>query len=211
MASDESDSVPHISDMDSPGSSVSSSLQREYEELLKYAVVTPKIQVVPSVYEQGIPVKDASVSETSGSSTSSSSASTKSSESTEESHSHAKEDVKQLPGTPSLKVSFQGQGSIARDSLLRSGKQISRGPFHMSPVDEAGSGSEISLPISFVKIAMCSYEKAGQPGYRDFGFYNRHKPKVMILYIPQYIGNDILCLSYIKLHGKELRYNKTLL
>ena len=60
MASDnnESDSAPHFSDMDSPGSSVSSSLQREYEELLKYAVVTPKIQVVPSVYEQGIPVKD---------------------------------------------------------------------------------------------------------------------------------------------------------
>ena len=28
-------------------------------------------------------------------------------------------------------------------------------------------------PISFVKIAMCSYEKAGQPGYRDLGFYNR--------------------------------------
>lgn len=128
MASDnESDSVPHISDMDSPGSSVSSSLQREYEELLKYAVVTPKIQVVPSVYEQGIPVKDATASETStsGSSTSSTtSASTKSSERTEESQSHAKEDVKQLPGTPSLKVSFQGQGSIARDSLLRTGKQI---------------------------------------------------------------------------------------
>lgn len=121
MASDnESDSVPHISDMDSPGSSVSSSLQREYEELLKYAVVTPKIQVVPSVYEQGIPVKDATASSTS----STASASTKSSERTEESQSHAKEDVKQLPGTPSLKVSFQGQGSIARDSLLRTGKQI---------------------------------------------------------------------------------------
>ena len=24
-------------------------------------------------------------------------------------------------------------------------------------------------PISFVKISMCSYEKAGQPGYRDLG------------------------------------------
>lgn len=127
MASDiESDSVPHISDMDSPGSSVSSSLQREYEELLKYAVVTPKIQVDSSVYGQSIPVKDTAASEisSSGSSTSSNtSASTKSSESTEESHSHAKEDVKQLPGTPSLKVSFQGQGSIARDSLLRSGTE----------------------------------------------------------------------------------------
>lgn len=127
MASDvESDSVPHISDMDSPGSSVSSSLQREYEELLKYAVVTPKIQLAPSVYGQSIPLKDTAASETSGSSGSSTSsdtsASTKGSESTEESHSHAKEDVKQLPGTPSLKDSFQGQGSIARDSLLRSGK-----------------------------------------------------------------------------------------
>ena len=129
MASDvESDSVPHISDMDSPGSSVSSSLQREYEELLKYAVVTPKIQLAPSVYGQSIPLKDTAASETSDSSTSgsstssSTSASTKGSESTEESHSHAKEDVKQLPGTPSLKASFQGQGSIARDSLLRSGK-----------------------------------------------------------------------------------------
>lgn len=130
MASDnnESDSAPHFSDMDSPGSSVSSSLQREYEELLKYAVVTPKIQVVPSVYEQGIPVKDvvkdatASDVSTWGSSTArTTSASTKSSESTEASHSHDKEDVKQLPGTPSLKVSFQGQGSIARDSLLRNG------------------------------------------------------------------------------------------
>jgi len=127
MASDmESDSVPHISDMDSPGSSVSSSLQREYEELLKYAVVTPKIQLAPSVYGQNIPLKDTAASETSDSSTSgsstssSTSASTKGSESTEESHSHAKEDVKQLPGTPSLKPSFQGQGSIARDSLLRS-------------------------------------------------------------------------------------------
>lgn len=125
MASDmESDSGPQISDMDSPGSSVSSSLQREYEELLKYAVVTPKIQLASSIYGQSVPVKDTAASETSasGSSTSSnSSAASKSSESTEESHSHAKEDVKQLPGTPSLKVSFQGQGSIARDSLLRSG------------------------------------------------------------------------------------------
>ena len=126
MASDMgSDSVPQISDMDSPGSSVSSSLQREYEELLKYAVVTPKIKLPSSIYGQSVPVKDTAASETSvsGSSTSSNtSVSTKSSESTEESHSHGKEDVKQLPGTPSLKVSFQGQGSIASDSLLRSGK-----------------------------------------------------------------------------------------
>ena len=63
----ESDSVPHISDMDSPGSSVSSSLQREYEELLKYAVVTPKIQLASSVYGQSIPLKDTAASETSAS------------------------------------------------------------------------------------------------------------------------------------------------
>ena len=129
MASDmESDSVPQISDMDSPGSSVSSSLQKEYEELLKYAVVTPKIQLASSIYGQSVPVKDTAASETSASfssTSSNSSASTKRSESTEEPHSHAKEDVKQLPETPSLKVSFQGQGSIARDSLLRSGTYIS--------------------------------------------------------------------------------------
>ena len=124
----ESDSVPHFSDMDSPGSSVSSSLQREYEELLKYAVVTPKIQVVPSVYEPCIPSKDdtsAAFIETNDSSSSTSkttSVSTQSSQpTTEESHLVDKEEVKKLSGTPSLKVSFQGQGSIARDSLLRSG------------------------------------------------------------------------------------------
>ena len=128
MASSD-DSVPHISDMDSPGSSVSSSLQREYEELLKYAVVTPKIQVCPNVYEESIAVTGnvKTSSETNSSSGSSSSSSTsvtiRSSESAEVSHAAAKEDdVKQLPTTPSLRVSFQGQGSLARDSLLRDGK-----------------------------------------------------------------------------------------
>ena len=57
MASSD-DSVPHIFDMDSPDTSVSSALQREYEQLLKYAVVTPKIQVCPTVYEQSITTKD---------------------------------------------------------------------------------------------------------------------------------------------------------
>ena len=28
-------------------------------------------------------------------------------------------------------------------------------------------------PISFVKNSMCSYEKAGQPSYRDLGFYDQ--------------------------------------
>ena len=126
MASSDRDSVPHISDMDSPGSSVSSSLQREYEELLKYAVVTPRIQVCPNVYEQSVPKKDDDVTastETDSSSASSTSSSTsvttRSSKSAEVSHVAAKEDVKQLPSTPSLRVSFQGQGSLARDFLLR--------------------------------------------------------------------------------------------
>ena len=127
MASSE-DSVPHISDMDSPGSSVSSSMQREYEELLKYAVVTPKIQVCPNVYEQSISVKDDAIASTetntsSGSSSSSgTSVTSRSTESAEASHAAARDDVKQLPSTPSLKVSFQGQGSLARDSLLRDGR-----------------------------------------------------------------------------------------
>ena len=134
MASSDNDSVPHISDMDSPGSSVSSALQREYEELLKYAVVTPKIQVFPTVYEQSFATKDDvtastetdSNSASSSSTSSSTSVSTRSSKSEEMSHTAAKEDVKQLPSTPSLRVSFQGQGSIARDSLLRDGKLINK-------------------------------------------------------------------------------------
>ena len=132
MASSLEDSTPHVSDVDSPGSSVSSSLQREYEELLKYAVVTPKIQVRTNVYDQSAPVKDSvnpstistetksSVS-SSSSSTSTNSVITRSGESVEVSLLDAKEDVKQLPSTPSLKVSLQGQGSLARDSLLRQG------------------------------------------------------------------------------------------
>ena len=132
MASSDNDSVPHISDMDSPGSSVSSALQREYEELLKYAVVTPKIQVCPTVYEQSVTTKDDVTASTetdsnsSSSTTSNTSVSTRSSKSEEMSHTAAKEDVKQLPSTPSLRVSFQGQGSMARDSLLRDGKLIDK-------------------------------------------------------------------------------------
>lgn len=124
MASSE-DSVPRISDMDSPGSSVSSSLQREYEELLKYAVVTPKIQVGPSIYDQSVTVKDVAVPstfsmETNASTGSSSSSLSTTSVTTQSAESDAAEEkVKQLPSTPSIKVSFQGQGSLARDSLLR--------------------------------------------------------------------------------------------
>ena len=73
IASSDIDVVPHISDMDAPGSSVSSALQREYEELLKYAVVTPKIQVCPTVYEQSVTTKDDVTTSTSSSTSVSSS------------------------------------------------------------------------------------------------------------------------------------------
>ena len=40
----------------------------------------------------------------------------------------------------------------------------------MSPVDWAGSVSEISPhTLFFTKISMCSYEKGSWPGYRDLG------------------------------------------
>ena len=40
----------------------------------------------------------------------------------------------------------------------------------MSPVDRTGPVSEVSPHSYFLcKILMCSYEKAGQPGYRDLG------------------------------------------
>ena len=146
MASSLEDSTPHVSDVDSPGSSVSSSLQREYEELLKYAVVTPKIQVRTNVYDQSAPVKDSvnpstistetksSVS-SSSSSTSTNSVITRSGESIEVSLLDAKEDVKQLPSTPSLKVSLQGQGSLARDSLLRQGTCRPKA-FHLELIEQ---------------------------------------------------------------------------
>ena len=35
----------------------------------------------------------------------------------------------------------------------------------MSSVEQAGTVTEISPSISFVKILMCSYQKAGQPSY----------------------------------------------
>ncbi|XP_029212147.2 centrosomal protein POC5-like isoform X2 [Acropora millepora] len=156
MASSLEDSTPHVSDVDSPGSSVSSSLQREYEELLKYAVVTPKIQVRTNVYDQSAPVKDSvnpstistetksSVS-SSSSSTSTNSVITRSGESVEVSLLDAKEDVKQLPSTPSLKVSLQGQGSLARDSLLR--QETSSAAIKTPEVEhESSSGSPEESP-----------------------------------------------------------------
>eukprot|EP00794_Sanderia_malayensis_P006234 gene6234-6951_t len=55
MSSPESNgaSLPDLPDESSRGSSVSSDFQREYEEILKFAVVTPKFQIAPNVYNQG--------------------------------------------------------------------------------------------------------------------------------------------------------------
>lgn len=48
------------------------------------------------------------------------------------------------------------------------------GPLHMSPVDWIARLPRSRLtPISLVKTSLCSYEKAGQPSYRDLGFYDR--------------------------------------
>ena len=48
----------------------------------------------------------------------------------------------------------------------------------MSPVNRAGSVSEISLiaTLSFVKISMCSYEKPGWTGYQDLGNRDENFP-----------------------------------
>ena len=118
-----SDSFAHVSDMDSPGSSVSSSLQREYEELLKYAVVTPKIQVIPSVYHEAVSAGTDSSISSSNSLHSRSSVPDQISDPAEASK-VAKEDVQRLPSTPAHKMPSHGQGSKARDSLLRSGMFI---------------------------------------------------------------------------------------
>ena len=48
------------------------------------------------------------------------------------------------------------------------------GPLHMSRLTGVARLPRSRLtPISFVKYSMCSYEKAGQPGYRNLGFYSR--------------------------------------
>ena len=39
----------------------------------------------------------------------------------------------------------------------------------MSPVNRAGSVSDISPRHAFLRKKMCSYEKPGWPGYRDLG------------------------------------------
>ena len=121
MSSENEDSLPDIGDHDSPGSSVSSSLQREYEELLKYAVVTPKVQVPESVYTTNSFLKKDESSESKSSSSLTTTNSTQSTYSEDMSR-VAREDVKLLPSTPASRVTFQGEGSVARDSLLRNGE-----------------------------------------------------------------------------------------
>ena len=122
MSSENEDSLPDIGDHDSPGSSVSSSLQREYEELLKYAVVTPKVQVPESViYTTNSFLKKDESSESKSSSSLTTTNSTQSTYSEDVSRVD-REDVKLLPSTPASRVTFQGEGSVARDSLLRNGE-----------------------------------------------------------------------------------------
>lgn len=50
--SNASSSLPEIESNTSRGSSVSSDFQREYEDLLKYAIVTPRFQIGPDAYSQ---------------------------------------------------------------------------------------------------------------------------------------------------------------
>lgn len=136
MSSSSDNSLPYLPENDSPGSSVSSSLQKEYEELLKYAVVTPKIHITENVYEKdnkaqpsrgvdngGQSSDDSSKSSASSSSKSSTSESSQSSY-VEEMAGEVRDGVAGLipnsSGMPS--ISLMGQGSLARDSLLRDGK-----------------------------------------------------------------------------------------
>lgn len=56
-------SVPELP-VESAGSSVSTSLQKEYEELLRYAVVTPKV-IVPQMKKQITKVPESTTTETS--------------------------------------------------------------------------------------------------------------------------------------------------
>ena len=57
-----------------------------------------------------------------------------------------------------------------RKKIQSESDQHSKGPLHMSPVDRAGSFPRSRLAILFLtKISICSYEKAGWPGYRDLG------------------------------------------
>ena len=79
---------------------------------------------------------------------------------------------------------------LSEDTLLESGKLFKK-TFQSRSLDTYAASSTQGLfiwarltglarlprsrltPISFVKISMCSYEKAGQPGYRDLGCRNR--------------------------------------
>ncbi|EDO34827.1 predicted protein [Nematostella vectensis] len=154
MSSDSDNSAPLLPDNDSPGSSVSSSMQREYEELLKYAVVTPRLQLAKSIYEQSQPTKPVqnrelsvnSSSETSSKSESTSSSTTTTTESSqstyvEEVSKVAREDVAGLPTTPAapIPVALMGAGSLARNSLLRESS---------TPVQDQQGGSSNDSSVS---------------------------------------------------------------
>jgi centrosomal protein POC5 len=82
----EDSSVPELP-AESAGSSVSTSLQKEYEELLRYAVVTPKV-IVPQMHKPTNKVPESITStETSG-------------ESYEQDTGEEQHDVSGLPSTP---------------------------------------------------------------------------------------------------------------
>lgn len=138
MSTSSENSPPYLPDNDSPGSSVSSSLQKEYEELLKYAVVTPRLQIGENVYERNsknqpsnkvdsrVHFSDESVS-TSNSDTKNTESESAQSTYSEELSYVAREGVAGLPNSPAVQpasISLMGQGSLARDSLLKSGEAI---------------------------------------------------------------------------------------
>lgn len=94
----EESSVPELP-AESAGSSVSTSLQKEYEELLRYAVVTPKV-IVPQLQKQtNIVPEYATSTETSG-------------ESYEQDTRDIQQEVSGLPTTPIKPVvaSYKNRG-----------------------------------------------------------------------------------------------------
>ena len=138
MSTSSENSPPFLPYNDSPGSSVSSSLQQEYEELLKYAVVTPRLQIGENVYEQKLDDQPSNTNKVSShvhfsddsvSTSNSESKGTTASESTQSTYSEelsyvAREGVAGLPNSPAVQpasISLMGQGSLAMDSLLRNG------------------------------------------------------------------------------------------
>ena len=102
----EDSSVPEIP-AESAGSSVSTSLQKEYEDLLRYAVVTPKV-IVPQMQKQTTKVPESITStETSG-------------ESYEQDTRDMKQEVTGLPNTPIVPDTAQYRN---RDIVYHEGKR----------------------------------------------------------------------------------------